>query len=41
MTIRFSIKLIASKRGCEPEDVQMMLRQWAANSETIEKIKNR
>jgi hypothetical protein len=36
---RFSIELIASKLGCEPEDVQIMLRQWAANCETIEKNK--
>jgi hypothetical protein len=38
---RFSIELIASKLGCEPEGIQMILCQWAANYETIEKNKNR
>jgi hypothetical protein len=36
---RFSIELITSKLGREPEDVQMMLRQWATNCETIEEKK--
>jgi hypothetical protein len=35
----FSSQLIASKHASEPEDVQMMFRQWAANCETIEKNK--
>jgi hypothetical protein len=36
---RFSIELITSKLGCEPEDVQMMLHQWVVNCETIKKNK--
>jgi hypothetical protein len=36
---RFSIELTVSKLGCKAKDAQMMLCQWAANCETIEKNK--